>query len=112
MCSENFGICLDLKIKTNLIESGRENKILIFRNLQLCSKHASCGGRISDDEDNDEYSSPILKYVRGLAHNISCGRLSLILDKFLDKNFFDGLFFDDIFADGQRQKGGYEDVLN
>ena len=31
------------------------------------------GSDESIDEDNDEYSSPILKYLRGLAHNISYG---------------------------------------
>ena len=33
------------------------------------------GSDESDDEDNDEYLSLILKYLRGLAHNISYGRL-------------------------------------
>ena len=34
------------------------------------------GNDESIDEDNNEYSSTILKYLRGLAHNISYGWLS------------------------------------
>ena len=73
--------------------------------IQNLVKDNDSGSDGSDDEDNDEYSSPILKYLRGLAHNISYGSLSLILDKFLDENFFDGFFFDDIFGWDKREFG-------